>query len=68
MGTLDDALKVKEIAEKGKKIVIAGGGLVSVETAEALTKKGVKVTMVFLEDGVLSMIFDGDIGKMIRKK
>jgi len=68
MRRLNDALKVKEIAEKGKKIVIAGGGLVSVETAEALTKKGVRVTMVFLEDEVLSMVFDEDIGKMVRKK
>jgi len=68
MRTLNDALKVKEIAKKGKKIIIAGGGLVSVETAEALTKKGVKVIMVFLEDEILSMVFDGDIGQMVRKK
>jgi len=68
MRTLNDALKVKEIAKKGRKIIIAGGGLVSVETAEALTKKGVKVTMVFLEDEVLSMVFDRDIGQIVRKK
>jgi NADH oxidase (H2O2-forming) len=68
MRKIDDALKLMDLVKRRKRAVVVGGGLVSVETAEAITKKGGKVTIIFEEDEILSLIFDDYIGRMIRNK
>jgi len=68
MRNLDDALQIKEIVRNKKKAVVAGGGLVCVETAEALMRVGVKVTIVSPQKEILDMVFDEKIGKLVRRK
>ncbi|MGQ9781723.1 MAG: FAD-dependent oxidoreductase [Nitrososphaeria archaeon] len=68
MRRIEDALNIIDSVKRKRKAVIIGGGLVSVETAEAITKAGGEVTMIFCEDELLSLIFDEYIGRMIRNK
>ncbi|MEM3403552.1 MAG: FAD-dependent oxidoreductase [Nitrososphaeria archaeon] len=65
---LNDSLKIKEAAQSKGKAIIVGGGLVCLETAEALRRTGVKVTIVSQEKEILSMVFDEEIGKLVRRR
>jgi len=66
--TIDDAIKIKGNIVKKSKVVIVGGGLVAIETAEALLKRGCKIVMVFPEKEILYKVFDENFGKMLREK
>jgi 3-phenylpropionate/trans-cinnamate dioxygenase ferredoxin reductase component len=54
--TANDVLKIKTKVETGKKAVIIGGGYIGLETAASLTKLGVKVTVLEMEDRVLQRV------------
>jgi len=43
--TLEDALRISQEARLAEKVVVVGGGLGGLEVAEALAKRGVKVTI-----------------------
>jgi NAD(P)H-nitrite reductase large subunit len=54
-----DAQRLAEKIEAGaKSAVVIGGGLIGVSVTEALLKRGIKVTMVELQDKILSLLLD----------
>ena len=63
--TIDDARGIQSIASKGKRAVVVGGGLVGLETAEALMMRGCKVTIIeYLPNVILAMV-DDDMAQMM---
>ncbi len=58
--TIDDAQRVaaKIDAINAKAAVVIGGGLIGISITEALLKRGLKVTMVELQDKILSLLLD----------
>ncbi|WP_069649036.1 FAD-dependent oxidoreductase [Caloranaerobacter ferrireducens] len=64
-----DAEKIKSLLESGKvkDAVIVGGGLIGLEVAEALTKQGVKVTVVEMMDKVLPKMLDTEMSMLLIK-
>ncbi|MEM4734029.1 MAG: FAD-dependent oxidoreductase [Candidatus Bathyarchaeia archaeon] len=55
---LSDAESLAATIEKAKSAVVVGGGLIGVSVTEALVKRGLKVTIVELQDKILSLILD----------
>jgi len=53
-----DAERLAEILETATRIVVIGGGLIGVSIAEALVKRGLKVTLVELQERILSLLLD----------
>lgn len=60
--TVSDAVTIKEKIDSGmvKKALIVGGGLIGIEAAENLIKRGIEVTVIELFDHILGLI-DKDI-------
>ena len=50
---------------KAHKAVVIGGGLIGVSAAEALVKRGLKVTIVELKKWILNLILDEEAAKII---
>jgi NAD(P)H-nitrite reductase large subunit len=69
--TLVDAERLATKLENAKKVVVIGAGLIGVSVTEALTKRGLQVTMVELKDKILSLLLDttaaGIVENAIRK-
>ena len=55
---LEDALAINEAAEYSGRAVVLGGGLVGIEAAEALARKGLTVTVIELAGHILPMQLD----------
>jgi len=51
---VDDFRQIDQVARQAKHIVIIGGGFLGSELAWSISKKGVKVTQIFPETGVLA--------------
>ncbi len=71
--TIEDAQRIaaKIDAIKAKAAVVIGGGLIGISVTEALLKRGLKVTMVELQDKILSLLLDtkgSDIVEAVVKK
>ena len=71
--TIGDAQKIatKIDAINAKAAVVIGGGLIGISITEALLKRGLKVTIVELQDKILSLLLDAkgsDIMEAIVKK
>ncbi len=58
--TIKDAeqLSAKIDAVNAKSAVVIGAGLIGISVTDALTKRGLKVTMVELQDKILSLLLD----------
>ena len=58
--TINDAQRIaaKIFAINAKAAVVIGGGLIGISITEALLKRGLKVTMVELQDKILSLLLD----------
>ncbi len=56
--TLDDAKAINELLDNATKAVVIGGGLIGVSAAEALSKRGLDVTVVEMKDRILNTILD----------
>jgi NAD(P)H-nitrite reductase large subunit len=63
--TLSDAENMLSKLEKAESAVVIGAGLIGVSVTEALVKRGLKVTMVELQDKVLSLILDPTASEMV---
>jgi NAD(P)H-nitrite reductase large subunit len=63
--TLSDAESLAAKIEKAKSAVVIGAGLIGVSVTEALVKRGLKVTMVELQDKILSLILDPTASEMV---
>ncbi len=71
--TIADAQRIatKIDAINAKAAVVVGGGLIGISVTEALVKRGLKVTMVELQDKILSLLLDAkgsDIMEAVIKK
>lgn len=64
--SLPDADRLREIRDKGeiKKAVIIGGGLIGIETCEALQLAGMEITVVELLPQILAFL-DWDLAKLL---
>jgi NAD(P)H-nitrite reductase large subunit len=63
--TLSDAESLAAKIEKAKSAVVIGAGLIGVSVTEALVNRGLKVTMVELQDKILSLILDPIASEMV---
>jgi nitrite reductase (NADH) large subunit len=64
--TMDDAIGIEQNLEWGKRSVIIGGGLVSLKSAYALIKRGLKVTIVVSSNQILSQILDSQSASLLQ--
>jgi NAD(P)H-nitrite reductase large subunit len=55
---IEDAERLAEKLETATSVVVVGGGLIGVSVTEALVKRGLKVTLVELQDKILSLLLD----------
>jgi NADPH-dependent 2,4-dienoyl-CoA reductase/sulfur reductase-like enzyme/rhodanese-related sulfurtransferase len=64
--SMEDAVRLKEVAtaRKVKKAVIIGGGLIGIETCEALQLAGIEVTIVEMLDQILPFL-DWEMAKLV---
>jgi NAD(P)H-nitrite reductase large subunit len=62
--TLDDAKAIDEYVKDYSQAVVIGGGLIGISVSEALTKRGVRVTIVEMKDRVLNTILDEQASSM----
>lgn len=60
-----DALKQVAVERKVKKAVIVGGGLIGIETCEALQLAGIKITVVEMLDQVLPFL-DWELARLVQ--
>lgn len=55
---MEDAMAIKQAAGRAGRAVVLGGGLVGVEAAEALARKGLPVTVIEVAEHILPMQLD----------
>jgi len=63
--TMEQAQEIDRLAETGKNAVIIGAGLIGLEVAEALTERGLNVTIIEMKDQVMSTALDFSIAAMV---
>ena len=63
--TMEQALEIDRLAENGKNAVIIGAGLIGLEVAEALTERGLNVTVIEMKDQVMATALDFSIAAMV---
>jgi len=65
--TLDDAKDLAAEADKAKTVVIIGGGLIGMETAEAFHERGLDVTVVEFLPHILLAMVDSDMAEIVEE-
>jgi len=65
--TIDDAKQISLFVEKGKKATIIGAGLIGLEMADCLHKKGMDVTVVEALPSILANTLDVDMAELVLK-
>ena len=65
--TMDDAEKIIARSEKGKSCICIGGGILGIETASALCKGGVEVTIVGGSGHLLSRQLPERAGQLLKE-
>jgi NADPH-dependent 2,4-dienoyl-CoA reductase/sulfur reductase-like enzyme/rhodanese-related sulfurtransferase len=65
--SIEDAELLKERAVAGKSACIVGGGLIGLETAEALQLRGMNVTVIEMRDQLLPGLFDAEMAFLVEK-
>jgi NADPH-dependent 2,4-dienoyl-CoA reductase/sulfur reductase-like enzyme len=65
--TLDDAAAIRAslLADGTKRVVVAGGGYIGLEVAEAVSHLGIEVTVLTLGPGVMERTLDEDMGARV---
>lgn len=66
--TIDDAKIISDNVASGKKATIVGAGLIGLEMADNLRKKGMKLTIVEALPNILSNNLDEDMAKLVAEK
>lgn len=66
--TIEDAVKIREAAEKSKNGVIVGAGMIGLEVAEALHSLGLKITVVELLPQILPTVLDADFARIVQNR
>ncbi|HBA86745.1 MAG TPA: pyridine nucleotide-disulfide oxidoreductase [Geobacter sp.] len=65
--SIEDAEFLKERAIPGAAVCIVGGGLIGLETAEALHSKGMRVTLIEMRDQLLPGVLDPEVASVVEK-
>ena len=65
----DDALAIREAVDHGtvQRAVLIGGGLIGLETAEALVTRGIQVAVVEMLDQLLPTLLDWEMAAFLEK-
>lgn len=66
--TLEASINTLKKVEKSERILIAGGGQIGLEAAEALTKANKKVTLVEAFDSLAFKYFDSDMTQQLEER
>jgi len=66
--TISDAKQIAVSLEKGLKAIVVGAGLIGLEMADVLYKKGLHVTVIEALPTILPTILDDDMVKTLREK
>jgi NADPH-dependent 2,4-dienoyl-CoA reductase/sulfur reductase-like enzyme/rhodanese-related sulfurtransferase len=66
--SIEDAELLKSSAIRGATACIVGGGLIGLETAEALHQKGMRVTVIEMRDQLLPGVLDAEIAFLVEKQ
>jgi len=64
---LDDVKAIDRYLSNVKKAVVIGGGLIGTSATEALTKRGIKVTVVEMMDRMLGAMLDEHASSLVEK-
>jgi NAD(P)H-nitrite reductase large subunit len=68
-GTLDEAKAIDQyLSQRVSRAVVIGGGLIGVSVTEALTKRGVKVTIVEVKERILNTILDEEASALAEER
>jgi NAD(P)H-nitrite reductase large subunit len=68
-GTLDDAKAIDQyLSRRVERAVVIGGGLIGVSAAEALTKRGLEVTIVEMKERILNTILDEEASALAAER
>jgi NAD(P)H-nitrite reductase large subunit len=68
-GTLDDAKAIGQyLSRRVERAVVIGGGLIGVSAAEALTKRGLEVTIVEMKERILNTILDEEASALAAER
>ena len=64
--TISDAERLAtKIASNAKHAVVIGAGLIGISVTEALVKRGLQVTVVELQDNILSLLLDAKASEIV---
>lgn len=66
--SIEDAELLKKSATPGSTACIVGGGLIGLETTEALQQKGMRVTVVEMQDQLLPGVLDTEMAFLVQKQ
>ncbi|AAR34124.2 FAD-dependent oxidoreductase [Geobacter sulfurreducens] len=66
--SIEDAELLKSLAVPGTRACIVGGGLIGLETAEALRHKGLQVAVVEMRDQMLPGVLDWEMAALVEKQ
>jgi NAD(P)H-nitrite reductase large subunit len=62
---IEDLRGIERIARPGRPAVVVGGGNVGLQAAEALSERGLSVTVVLRSPHLLSQMVDGEAGRRV---
>ncbi|KUO43177.1 MAG: hypothetical protein APU95_03435 [Hadesarchaea archaeon YNP_N21] len=66
--SISDGERIIAAVQTAKKALIIGGGLIGIETAEALRERGLEVTVVEMLPSVLANMLDADMSEIVLGK
>ncbi len=66
--TMENASQIDTLARTAKSAVIVGGGLIGLEVAEALVKRGIKVTLLEMKDQIMATALDFGMAALVHRE
>ena len=63
LSTPHDARRILRAVERGGRVAVIGAGMIGVEIAEALVKRGVEVTLIDIAEQILPGVLDPDMSR-----
>lgn len=65
--TLEDARNIQKLATKGAHVVLMGAGFIGCIILESLIKRGVKLTVIEMEDRMVPRMMDATAAAMLKR-